>query len=74
VPLVTVLRRDSMQRYSDPHKKLAPSTSRPTRSNYFLRMKDLDRRLSVAPMMDWTGQKKSGWQNNDLAGSVNACR
>ena len=27
---------------------------RPTHSNYLLRMKDLDRRVAVAPMMDWT--------------------
>jgi len=38
----------------------------PTHSNYRLRIKDLDRRISVAPMMDWTDGLNSAFYINSL--------
>ena len=45
----------------------------PIHSNYCLRMKDLDRRISVAPMMDWTDDLKSSFYINGLGLLENPC-
>jgi len=50
------------------------SVTGPTHANFCLRMKDLDRRISVAPMMDWTDDLKSSFYINGLGLLENPCQ
>jgi tRNA-dihydrouridine synthase len=36
-------------------------------------MNDLDRRVSVAPMMDWSDERNSRWHDNNLRFAETAC-